>query len=121
MPATRAQRQRVQQQRHANLPDELVRKIIDTAGPYCVLVKGGQACTLEIPRTAGRTAKSYLAPVSNNLIRVPEDHNSIADAVAAARDGHTILVRADQFIEIDQGHYTCRPYACRSWASSTRR
>ena len=102
MPATRAQRQRVSQRRHARLPDELVRKIIDIAGPYCVLVKGGQACTLEIPRTAGRTAKSYLAPVSNNLLRVPEDYISIADAVAAARDGHTILVRSDQFIEIDR-------------------
>ena len=70
MPATRAQRQRVQQRRHTNLPDEIVRHIIDIAGPYCVLVKGGQACSLEIPRTAGRTAKAYLAPVSNNLIRV---------------------------------------------------
>ena len=102
MPATRAQRQCIQQRRHARLPDELVRKIIETAGPYCVLVKGGQACSLEIPRTAGRTAKSFLAPVSNNLLRVPEDHTSIADAVAAARDGHTILVRDDQFIEIDR-------------------
>ena len=102
MPATRAQRQRVQQRRHANLPDELIRQIIDIAGPYCVLVKGGQACSLEIPRTGGRTAKSFLAPVSNNLIRVPEDHASIADALAAARDGHTILVRDDQFIEIDR-------------------
>ena len=95
MPATRAQRQRVQQRRHANLPDELIRKIIDIAGPYCVLVKGGQACTLEIPRTAGRTVKSILAPVSNNLIRVPEDHASIADAIAAARDGCTILADDD--------------------------
>ena len=102
MPATRAQRQCIQQRRHARLPDELVRKIIETAGPYCVLVKGGQACSLDIPRTAGRTAKSFLAPVSNNLIRVPEDHASIADALAAARDGHTILVRSDQFIEIDR-------------------
>ena len=100
MPATRAQRQRVQQQRHANLPDEIVRHILDLAGPYCLVIKGGQACTLEIPRTAGRTVKSILAPVSNNLIRIPEDHNSFAGAVAAARDGHTILVRADQIIEI---------------------
>ena len=100
MPATRAQRQRVQQRRHANLPDELIRKIIETAGPYCVLVKGGQACTLEIPRTAGRTAKSYLAPVSNNLIRVPEDYD-LAGAVAAARDGCTILVE-DNFWDIGE-------------------
>ena len=100
MPATRAQRQRVQQRRHANLPDELIRKIIETAGPYCVLVKGGQACTLEIPRTAGRTAKSYLAPVSNNLIRVPEDYD-LAGAVAAARDGHTILVE-DNWWDVDE-------------------
>ena len=76
--------QRVQQRRHTDLPDEIVRHIIDIAGPYSVLVKGGQACTLEIPRTAGRTVKSILAPVSNNLIRVPEDHASIADAIAAA-------------------------------------
>ena len=95
MPATRAQRQRVQQRRHTDLPDEIVRHIIDIAGPYSVLVKGGQACTLEIPRTAGRTAKAYLAPVSNNLIRVPEDHASIADAIAAARDGCTILADDD--------------------------
>ena len=99
MPATRAQRQRVQQRRHANLPDELIRKIIEIAGPYCVLVKGGQACSLQIPRTAGRTAKSYLAPVSNNLIRVGVGADtilarseSLADAIAAARDGDTILV-----------------------------
>ena len=50
--------QRVSQRRHARLPDELVRKIIETAGPYCVLVKGGQACSLEIPRTAGRTRRT---------------------------------------------------------------
>ena len=79
--------QRVQQRRHSNLPDEIVRHIIDIAGPYCVLVKGGQACSLEIPRTAGRTAKAYLAPVSNNLIRVGVDHESLADAIAAAHDG----------------------------------
>ena len=91
MPATRAQRQRVQQRRHANLPDELIRKIIEIAGPYCVLVKGGQACSLQIPRTAGRTAKSYLAPVSNNLIRVGVGADtilarseSLADAIAAS-------------------------------------
>jgi len=104
MPATRAQRQRVSQRRHARLPDELVRKIIDIAGPYCVLVKGGQACSLEIPRTAGRTAKSYLAPVSNNLIRVGADAQSVedatqslADAIAAAHDGDTILVEDDVY------------------------
>ena len=97
MPATRAQRQRVQQRRHSNLPDEIVRHIIDIAGPYCVLVKGGQACSLEIPRTAGRTAKAYLAPVSNNLLRVPDDHASIADAVAAAQNGQTILVDDDVY------------------------
>ena len=101
MPATRAQRQRVQQRRHANLPDELIRKIIDIAGPYCVLVKGGQACSLEIPRTAGRTAKSYLARVSKNLLRVPDDHASIADAVAAAQNGQTILVDDDVY-ELDR-------------------
>ena len=50
-------------------------KIIDIAGPYCVLVKGGQACSLQIPRTAGRTAKSYLAPVSNNLLRVGANYD----------------------------------------------
>ena len=100
MPATRAQRQRVQQRRHANLPDELIRKIIEIAGPYCVLVKGGQACSLEIPRTAGRTAKAYLAPVSNNLICVPKDYD-LAGAVAAARDGCTILVE-DNFWEIGE-------------------
>ena len=98
MPATRAQRQRVQQRRHTDLPDEIVRHIIDIAGPYCVLVKGGQACSLEIPRTAGRTAKAYLAPVSNNLIRVGVDHagfgvcKTLPAAIAAARDGCTILV-----------------------------
>ena len=92
MPATRAQLQRVQQQRHANLPDEIVRHILDLAGPYCLVIKGGQACTLEIPRTAGRTVKSILAPVSNNLIRVPADHETLHAAVAAARDGCTILV-----------------------------
>ena len=106
MPATRAQRQRVQQRRHARLPDELVRKIIDIAGPYCVLVKGGQACTLDIPRTAGRTAKAYLAPVSNNLIRVGVNYDStqpckdLPAAIAAARDGCTILVE-DNVYEVD--------------------
>jgi hypothetical protein len=92
MPATRAQRQRVQQRRHARLPDEIVRHIIDIAGPYCVLVKGGQACSLDIPRTAGRTAKAYLAPVSNNLLRVGVDHTSLENAIADAHDGCTILV-----------------------------
>ena len=101
MPATRAQRQRVQQRRHTNLPDEIVRHIVDIAGPYCVLVKGGQACSLQIPRTAGRTAKSYLAPVSNNLLRVPDDHASIAEAVAAAQNGQTILVDDDVY-ELDR-------------------
>ena len=106
MPATRAQRQRVSQRRHARLPDELVRKIIDIAGPYCVLVKGGQACTLDIPRTAGRTAKSYLAPVSNNLIRVGANYDGtqpckdLPAAIAAARDGCTILVE-DNVYEVD--------------------
>ena len=105
MPATRAQRQRVQQRRHANLPDELIRKIIETAGPYCVLVKGGQACTLEIPRTAGRTAKSYLAPVSNNLIRVPEDYDLAgAVAAAAARRRLTILVEDRRVGEVCAAH-----------------
>lgn len=103
MPATRLQRQRVLQRRHVNLPDELVRKIIEIAGPYCCLVKGGQACSFALRPSlrAGRTVKSYISPVSNNLLRVPEDHDSIADAVAAAKDGDTILVE-DEVWEIDK-------------------
>ena len=98
MPATRAQRQRVQQRRHANLPDELIRKIIDIAGPYCVLVKGGQACTLDIPRTAGRTAKAYLAPVSNNLKRVGVNY-SLEDAIAAVSAPGTQDLEAREALE----------------------
>ena len=52
------------------------------------------------PSHHGAHGQVILAPVSNNLIRIPEDHNLYRGRVAAARDGHTILVRDDQIIEI---------------------